>query len=262
MRSLAAVLVLMCAGTALAQQAAQQQTALPIKMECRELTTSSNQLNPNETLVNGMACHVVDTKPAAQVVPSAIAVAPAPAPPAPAPPAPAPTPSTEKGIVEKQNVPLAMAIFMPEKNPEVGTRIRLATYKMKVAPVVAQTTNHKKKEIGIDVKMTEAIGGRQFTNAAIAFTADGEAIGTPAFHSWTPNRTFGNYAAQTVVENASDVVHRIAKAREAYLTVILPGVQAPFNQISFKLSSEQLENFRRMADKYDALEPHEGESKQ
>lgn len=211
MRSLAAVLVLMCAGTTLAQQAAQQQTALPIKMECRELITSSNQLNPNETLVNGMACHVVDIKPAAQVVPSANPVA----------PAPAPTPSTEKGIVEKQNVPLAMAIFMPEKNPEVGTRIRLATYKMKVAPVVAQTTNHKKKEIGIDVKMTEAIGGQQFTNAAIAFTADGEAIGTPAFHSWTPNRTFGNYAAQTVVENASEVVHRIAKAREAYLTVLL-----------------------------------------
>lgn len=141
-------------------------------------------------------------------------------------------------------------------NPEVGTRIRLATFKMEVAPVVAQTMNHEKKEIGIDVKLTEAIGRQQFTNAAIAFTPDGEAVRTPAFYSWTPNRTPGNYAAQTVIENASDAVHRIAKAREAYLTVMLPAMQAPFNQISFTLSSEQLESFRRMADNYDVLEPH------
>ncbi|SRR6266478_2074299 len=244
MKSLAAVLVLMCLGAG----ALAQQSASPVKMECRDLSATGSVVQPNESLVNGMACHVVDAKPAVA---------------SPVTPALTPTqPSTGNGIVEKQNVPLAMAIFMPEKNPEVGTRIRLATFKMKVAPVVAQTTNHKKKEIGIDVKLTEAIGGRQFTNAAVAFTADGEAIGTPAFHTWTPNRTLGNYAAQTVIENASDVVHRIGKAREAYLTVMLPGVQAPFNQISFKLSSEQLENFRRMAEKYDALEPHEGESKQ
>jgi hypothetical protein len=248
MKSLAAILVLMCLGTgALAQQPAQPVS--PVKMECHDM--SGNVLAPNETLVNGMACHVVDAKPAVQPAPpippaSAVPVAPA---------SDSTQPSTGNGIVEKQNVPLAMTIFMPEKNPEVGTRIRLATFKMKVAPVVAQTMNHEKKEIGLDVKLTEAIGGQQFTYAAIAFTADGEAVGTPAFHTWTPNRTLGNYAAQTVIENASDVVHRIAKAREAYLTVVLPGVQAPFNQISFKLSSDQLENFRRMAEKYDFLEP-------
>jgi hypothetical protein len=36
---------------------AQQQNA--VKMECRDLATSENVLAPNETLVNGMACHVV-----------------------------------------------------------------------------------------------------------------------------------------------------------------------------------------------------------
>jgi hypothetical protein len=166
----------------------------------------------------------------------------------------------DTGIVAKQNVGLAVTIFMPDKNPEVGTHIRLAVYKMKVAPVVVQTMNHQKKEMGIDVKLMESVGGQPFTNAAIAFAADGETIGTPAYHSWTPNTTFGNYAAQTMVENAAGLVHRIANAKEAYLSVIIPGVQAPFNQMSFKLSAEQLANFKRMADKYDSLEPREDAS--
>jgi hypothetical protein len=65
MKSLAAVLVLMCVGTgALAQQSTSQ-----VKMECRDLATSGNVLASNETLVNGMACHVVDAKPATQAAP-------------------------------------------------------------------------------------------------------------------------------------------------------------------------------------------------
>ncbi len=88
MKSLAAVLVLMCLGTgALAQQTAQQQQPMPsVKMECRDLSTSGNVVYPNENLVNGMACHVVDAKPAVQ---PASSVRPAKA--APVTPAPAPT---------------------------------------------------------------------------------------------------------------------------------------------------------------------------
>jgi TolB-like protein len=50
------VLVFMCfAGAAAAQQAA------PVRMECRDLPTG-NALAPNESLMNGMACHVVGAK--------------------------------------------------------------------------------------------------------------------------------------------------------------------------------------------------------
>jgi hypothetical protein len=86
MKSIAAALVLVCLGTsALAQQTAQQQQpAPPVKMECRDLSTSGNVVYPNETLVNGMACPVVDTKPAIQPATSipqtkAVSVTPAPA---------------------------------------------------------------------------------------------------------------------------------------------------------------------------------------
>jgi hypothetical protein len=54
---------LCCAGLAFGQQ----QAAAPVKMECRDLSTSGNVVFSNETLVNGMACHVVDAKPRAQV---------------------------------------------------------------------------------------------------------------------------------------------------------------------------------------------------
>lgn len=155
-------------------------------------------------------------------------------------------------IVEKQNVPLAMTYYMPEKNPEVSTRIRLAVFKMKVAPVAATTTKHDKKEIGIDVKVTVALGGQEFTNAAVSITADGESIGTTDA-TWTPNATMGSYAAQTVIAATGDVVRKIGNAKEAYLTVLIPGVQAPFNQISFKLSAEQIANFKLIADKFDTL---------
>src|SRR5262249_19598398 len=39
-----------------------QQQAAPVKMECRDLSTSGRVVFPNETIVNGMACHVVDAK--------------------------------------------------------------------------------------------------------------------------------------------------------------------------------------------------------
>src|SRR5260370_42554507 len=72
MKSIAAVIVLMCLGTGtLAQQTAQQQrTAPPVKMECRDLSATGSVVLPNESLVNGMACHVVPTAKAAPMTPA------------------------------------------------------------------------------------------------------------------------------------------------------------------------------------------------
>jgi hypothetical protein len=59
-----AVLVFVCFASA---AVAQQQAAAPVRMECRELSASS-ALAPNETLMNGMACHVIGAKQDAQPV--------------------------------------------------------------------------------------------------------------------------------------------------------------------------------------------------
>jgi hypothetical protein len=53
------VLVFVCSASA---SIAQQQAAAPVKMECRDFSTSGNALAANESLVNGLACHVVGAK--------------------------------------------------------------------------------------------------------------------------------------------------------------------------------------------------------
>lgn len=68
MKTTVAVLVFVCSASV---SLAQQQAAAPVKMECRDLSTSGNVVYPNETLVNSMACHVVDTRPAVQPASSA-----------------------------------------------------------------------------------------------------------------------------------------------------------------------------------------------
>lgn len=60
--SISLLVFLCCVGVAFGQQ----QAATPVKMECRDLSTSGNVVFPNETLINGMACRVVDAKQSAQ----------------------------------------------------------------------------------------------------------------------------------------------------------------------------------------------------
>jgi hypothetical protein len=72
LKTSAAVFVLLCSATG---AFAQQQSA-PVKMECRDLSTSGNVVFPNETLVNGLACHVVNAKPTAAQPAAPIAAAP------------------------------------------------------------------------------------------------------------------------------------------------------------------------------------------
>jgi hypothetical protein len=71
-KSSAVVLVLLCSSTG----AFAQQQAAPVKMECRDLASSGNVVFPNETLVNGLACHVVSAKPT--IAPAAAPIAPVP----------------------------------------------------------------------------------------------------------------------------------------------------------------------------------------
>jgi len=57
-------------------------------------------------------------------------------------------------IIEKRNVPLAVTVFMPAKNSELRTRIRLASFALKITPFVAQNLDRTKTTLGIDVKTT------------------------------------------------------------------------------------------------------------
>ena len=85
MRTCLAMLAFACFATLVTSASAQQPAA--VRMECRELANSNNALAPNETLVNGMACHpagvkaevAAQTKSAASPTPAAYETSPAPA---------------------------------------------------------------------------------------------------------------------------------------------------------------------------------------
>ena len=158
----------------------------------------------------------------------------------------------QSGIIEKRNVPLAVTVFMPAKNPEVRTRIRLASFALKITPFVDQSFDRTKTTLGIEVKTTTS-ESFAFTWARVMFMADGKQLGWVE-QAWVTDRSFRGLTEETTVED-STLVHEMATAKEVYLTVLLPGNPAPWNQISFKLSPEQLDNVRLLADKYDAMGP-------
>lgn len=162
----------------------------------------------------------------------------------------------QSGIIEKRNVPLAVTVFMPAKNPGVRTRIRLAEFALQITPYVSQSFDGTKTTLGIDVK-TVTSESLSFSFAGVVVTADGKQLGSVE-QDWVTATSFAGMTEETTIEDSA-LVHKIAAANEVYLTVVLSGNPSPWNQISFKLSPEQLDNVRLLADKYDAMErPSQG----
>lgn len=153
------------------------------------------------------------------------------------------------GVVEKRNIPLAITRFAPKKIHVVKTRWRLAFHSLKVEPFVIKSFDGTKTTLGIDAEVTTTWGS--FSTAQVVLTADGKVLSSST-QGWTEGTSWGGPTERTTIENA-DLVRRIANAKELYLTVLFPGTSAPFDQISFKLSQEQLNDCRLLVEKYDVL---------
>jgi hypothetical protein len=143
-------------------------------------------------------------------------------------------------IVESRNVPLAVTIFAPKKIHEVKAHSRLAFFSLRLKPFVAQTFDHSKTAIGMEITTTTTWDA--FTSAPILMTADGKQVYSAA-HDWDAAMVRGGRAEQTIISDV-DLIRKISVANEVYLTVMFPGSAAPFDHMSFQLSTEQLEDVR------------------
>jgi hypothetical protein len=152
------------------------------------------------------------------------------------------------GIVEKRNVPLAMTVFVPEKPHEVKAHWRLAFHRLTITPFVAESFDHTSVTLGMQVKT--GTSWPAFTVARIVLTADGKVLGS-FLHDWRVGTSWAGETEQTTMED-SDLLHKIAASKEIYLTVLFARV-APFDQMNFRLSTEQLGDCRLLVAKYDAL---------
>jgi hypothetical protein len=153
-------------------------------------------------------------------------------------------------IVEKENVPLAITVFSSSSNPDVRTRIRLAAFTLRIRPFVSWSFDRSHKSLAIEIKATTN-GLTRFSFARLVFTADGKQIGSTDT-SWIEETSFSGATEQAVIEDP-ELVRKLAAAKEAYVTIGIPGTAAPFNLISFRLSPEQLDNLRLLTAKYDDL---------
>jgi len=153
-------------------------------------------------------------------------------------------------IIEKRDPALAVSVFYPRKSHEVKSRWRLAVHRLKLTPYASQTFDRNKTAIGLQLTVSTTFS--TFTLASIAVVADGRTLNSPENLNWALGTSFGGDTEQTSVEGV-DLVRGIADAKEAYITVLFPDQQAPFDRISFKLSPEQQADSHQIVAKYEEL---------
>jgi len=164
----------------------------------------------------------------------------------------------QDAIVETRNAPMGTTIFTPKSVHEVESTGRLFIYKMKLTPLVSQNLDGTDRKMGILVAVTYSQRDVRFTDAAVVFVVDGRPSEQIQLQ-WSIDSsrgTGGMFEAgvvETTIQDQAGFVHKLAVARGASLSILIPGRPRPLDQTSFKLSREQLKDCRLMADKYDAL---------
>jgi hypothetical protein len=153
-------------------------------------------------------------------------------------------------IVESRNVPLAITTFTPKKGHEVKTHWRLAFFSLRLKPFVAQTFDHARTAIGMEITTTTTWDS--FTLAPIVMTADGKQVYSATLN-WDAAMVRGGRAEQTTITDLN-LIRKISGANEVYLTVLFPGSAAPFDHMSFRLSPEQLEDVRLVLGLFDSMQ--------
>jgi hypothetical protein len=153
-------------------------------------------------------------------------------------------------VISKSDPALAVTAYYPSKFHEVKTRYRLAFHTLKVAPFAVQSFDRTKTTAGIRLTVTTSWSSFRF--APILVVADGKTLMQSEGLDWSVGGSW-NSSEETVIEDA-DLLRNMAVGKEVYVTVILLGNQAPFDRISFKLSTEQLNDCRLLVAKYGELE--------
>lgn len=153
------------------------------------------------------------------------------------------------GIIERRNPAMAVTTFLPSKPHEVKTHWRLAFHRLKLTPYASQSFDRSRTALGI--QLTTTTSWPSFTFAPVLIVADGKTLGRLQ-REWAIGTSWAGDTEQTTIESA-ELVRAVAKGKNVYVTVLFEGQQAPFDHISFKLSSEQLEDCRGVVAKYDEL---------
>ena len=153
-------------------------------------------------------------------------------------------------IVEKRNVPLTIATFLPAKSHEVKSHWRLAYFSLKITPFVVQSFDKTTTRLAMEVKNKTTWPG--YSSARVVITADGKALGS-FMQDWIIDGQGMSETESTTIVDSNGLFRNMIAGQDVYLTIMFLGTAPPFDQMNFKLSPDQLSDLRMLADKYDAL---------
>src|SRR5579883_1454293 len=155
-------------------------------------------------------------------------------------------------IIETRNVPLAIALYStkPQKAKFVDNRRGLAKLdqkpQCKIAPTAAQSFDHSKATIGLQLQVTTI--GDKWNYAPVVIVADGRQVYSSKLE-WTSNLMLGGQWRQdSMVESDVSLIRTLSKAKQVFVTVALDNAQ-----LSFELTPETLTACGLVAAKFDEL---------
>ena len=87
-----------------------------------------------------------------------------------------------------------------------------------------------------------------YSRARVVITADGKALGS-FMQAWIIDGRGMSETESTTIVDSNGLFRNIIAGRDVYVTIMLLDSAPPFDQMNFKLSSEQLNDLRMLSDK-------------
>lgn len=143
-------------------------------------------------------------------------------------------------VVEVRSAPLSLTTLTTRKTHLVrGPGGKLFGYGLRLSPFVVQNLDGSGRREGIRVKVYTLFPRLTFSLADIVLTIDGRRLIVARF-DWEVE--WASATSETAIVRPG-LLAAIGEAREAYLTVLVPGS----GQISFRVSPEQQDDLHLLA---------------
>lgn len=158
-------------------------------------------------------------------------------------------------LVSKRDVPLQTVWWVPKKAPSIKHHeglLHADTFTWTCYPAIGQTFKEDKKWLVLKVHID---GPDRFSRADLILSVDGEIVNLPDLDWQSMTYLGGVPLAEITLKDQDALIQKIATAKEVWITVLPGGASGATTRHSVKLSEPQIEVFREVIERYQALKP-------
>lgn len=149
-------------------------------------------------------------------------------------------------ITVKRDPPLQIVWYSPRNPPKTGNAFTNGVIWW-CYPEISQTFKRDSKSLLLNIQMVST-SPLIIVFAPVTLSIDGDVV-LIEHTQWTLGRGIGGNVAKSVITGHDDVIRKVAKAKEVYVTV------TGTTRNSIQLSDKQIAVFAEMIDKFDEIEP-------